>query len=830
MTLNCFHCGLPTPAEAGMRWSVVIAGTAQPMCCPGCQAVAQSITDNGLGNYYATRTGYGVTASGAAQMPPELLLYDNAASTVNADSAGEMEADFSVAGIRCGACVWLIERRLARLPGVLRAELNVATERLHVRWSREQCWPGMILVSLREIGYTAFPFDPVAHGERMEHARKMLFRRLFIAGLSMMQVMMYALPVYLATDGTMDGSTANLMRWAGLLLTLPAVLYSARPFFSGAWMALKNGMPGMDVSVSLGIAAAFIGSVYATVVGQGAVYFDSITMFIFLLLCSRYLELVARRKAASALDDLQRALPASAFLMPGYPASRHTLLTAVGRLRSGDVILIKPGNAIAADGIVLEGDTTIDAALLTGESRAQKKSVGAMLPGGAVNVSQPVVMRVERPAADSTLSMLVKLVEGSGQDKPRLALWADRAAAWFVTVLLLFAVAVFLVWHTLDPSRAWPVAIALMVASCPCALSLATPAALAAATDSLVRRGALIVRSHVLETLHRTTHIVFDKTGTLTQGKPVLQHIEVFGGMPAAQCLKIAAALESASAHPLASAIVEAARAGAVAQDCPDVPAGDLQDIVGQGIIGAIGGVQYRVGCAAFVREIAGCAISDPIGGDITSVYLGTHAAWLARFDLADSVRADAWAIVEKFQAMGKKVILLSGDGHAVVHLIAGQLGIDIALGEQLPEDKLAYVQALQRGGAVVAMVGDGVNDAAVLRTADVSFAMGGGAALAQMHADCVLLSGRLSTLGEVADTASKTMRVIRQNLAWATLYNLIAIPAAAFGLLNPWLSGIGMSLSSAVVVANALRLRRVARRRRADTPAEPAPWLQTGS
>ncbi|MDY7578989.1 heavy metal translocating P-type ATPase [Herbaspirillum sp. RTI4] len=819
MTSACFHCGLPVPAnaavgtdtDAGMRWTVVIAGKRQPMCCPGCQAVAQSIVDNGLADYYDTRTGFGATAGDAMLVPPELLFDDAIAQTEAGVGESIDEAIFSIEGIRCGACVWLIERRLARLPGVLSVDMNVATERLQMRWTRPTCQSGVILKALREIGYVAFTFDPVTHGARLEQSRKTLFRRLFIAGLLMMQVMMYALPVYLATDGTMDRSMEDLMRWAGLLLTLPAVLYSAQPFFKGAWVALKNRMPGMDVPVALGISAAFLGSVDATLRGAGDVYFDSITMFIFLLLCSRYLELVARRKAASALDDLQRALPASALLMPDYPNRRDTVLVAAGQLREGDVILIRPGDAIATDGVVLEGATSIDASLLTGESRAQQKSIGADLPGGAINVSQPVTVRVSRPADKSTLSVLVKLIERSGQGKPRLAMWADRAAAWFVTVLLLFAVLVFLVWHAIDPARAWPIAIAVMVVSCPCALSLATPAALAAATDRLVRQGALIVQSHVLETLDRATHIVFDKTGTLTAGKPVLLHTQILGASAFRRCLQIAAALEASSAHPLAAAISQAARETELSvQDClVSAP----EHVAGQGVEGVLEGVRYRLGRAAYVAEIAGVAdvtTSDPAAAEMSSIYLGGDGNWLARFDLADGVRTDAAAVVRYFRSLGKTVILLSGDAQMVAQKIGDSLGIAHALGDHLPQDKLNYVQALQASGAVVAMVGDGINDAAVLRAADVSFAMGSGAALAQMNADCVLLSGKLSTLCEVAETATQTVGVIRQNLAWATLYNLIAIPAAAFGLLNPWLSGIGMSLSSAVVVLNALRLRRI--------------------
>jgi Cu2+-exporting ATPase len=786
----CFHCGLPVPANG--RWSTAIDGAARPMCCPGCAAVASSIVASGFGDYYGSRTAFAAQAELDALAPPELALYDAGAAS---------EAVYSIDGIRCAACVWLIERRLRSLPGVLAADMNVATARLQVSWSPDTCRPSAILRALREIGYAAYPFDPVRHGEQLERERKKLFRQLFIAGLSMMQVMMYALPVYLADDGTMDADMTALMHWAALLLTLPAVAYSAQPFWRGAWLGVKQRLPGMDLPVALGIAAAFGGSVAALLRGRGDVYFDSITMFIFLLLGSRYLELCARRTAARALDQLRHALPAAAARMAGYPQRRDTELVAAAQLCVGDMILVRPGEAIAADGVIVEGSTEVDLALLTGESRAQPRGAGQELPGGAVNAGQPVVLRVSRAAGESTLALLVRLVERAGQAKPRIALWADKVAAWFVLALLLFTALVFIAWQLVDPARAWQVAIAVLVVSCPCALSLATPTALAAATDRLVRDGVLVVQPHVLETLHRATHIVFDKTGTLTRGQPVLRAVHALGAKTSAECLAIAAALEESGSHPLGVAL--RAAAGDERRQ-----AFDIQHVAGQGIEGVVDGVRYRLGSGPFAAP-AGARGIDGEDGETSLVYLSVPGALLARFELADALRDDALELVRQFQQRGQQVMLLSGDSQAVTARVAAELGIKRALGGQMPEQKLAFVQQLQAQGAVVAMVGDGVNDAAVLRAADVSFAMGGGSDLARMHADCVLLSGRLSSLGDCAVTAARTLAVIRQNLAWATLYNLCAIPAAAFGLLNPWMSGVGMSLSSALVVLNALRLRK---------------------
>jgi P-type Cu2+ transporter len=808
--LSCFHCGLPVPQ--GATWSVRIADVERTMCCPGCEAVARTIVDSGLSDYYLNRDGYSANGGATSVVPDQLRLYDTPEAmqqfASHASDPDCRDAVLCVEGIRCAACVWMIERRLSIVAGVVSYDLNVATGKLHVRWKESACKPSTILTAIREVGYVAYPFDAAVHGEQLQREGKTLFRQLFIAGLSMMQVMMYAVPVYLATDGTLEADMETLMRWASLLLTIPAVVYSAQPFFRGAWRNLKNRMLGMDVPVALGIGAAFMGSVVATVTDKGDVYFDSVTMFIFLLLCSRYLEFIARRKATSALDTLQNALPASASRIAGYPRDRQEEVIPAARLVEGDVLIVKPGEAIPADCVVLEGRSEIDLSLLSGESKPQPRGPGDALEGGAVNATQTLIVRVTRVAVDSTLSRLLKLIDSAGQAKPALSVWADRVATWFVAALLLFAIAVFCTWQWLNPAHAWPIAIAVLVVSCPCALSLATPSALAAATDRLLRQGVLVLQSHVLETLHRTTHIVFDKTGTLTRGKPAVRDLRILGASSRAECLRIAAALESGSAHPLAHALIEAADRETSGSVGP--VAGDVDSVAGKGIEAIVDGHRYRVGSAAFVEELSGQAPASVQASQFTSVYLGGEQGWLARFELADRIRDDAVEVVRHFQSLGKQVILLSGDEQGVTSAVARELGITVAYGQCLPAEKLAFVQRLQEQGNIVAMVGDGINDAAVLRAADVSFAMGSGAALAQTHADAVLLHGRLDAVADAMRAATQTMAVIRQNLAWASLYNLVAIPAAAIGLLNPWLSGIGMSLSSAVVVINALRLRRI--------------------
>jgi Cu2+-exporting ATPase len=802
---SCFHCGQEITGAVSSH--VVIDGASQPMCCPGCAAVAQAIVDNGISDYYRERSAFAAPARDEV-LPEQLALYDAQQSTgrEGAKADGALEATLCIEGLRCAACVWLIERRLAQLDGVQTAQMNLATERLQLRWDPKRASLAKVLSALAQIGYRAYPYDAARREAGLRKAAKGLSRRLFVAGLSMMQVMMYAVPVYLATDGTLDADMESLMRWASLVLTLPAICYSASPFFRGAFASLRAKALSMDVPVVLGISAAFVASTIATISGRGEVYFDSVTMFIFLLLCSRWLELLARRRAAEALERLQHGMPASAQRLDGYPGSRAASTVSAERLVEGDVILIAPGEAAAADGVIIEGESRIDLSLLSGESRPQARAVGEALPGGAVNVEHPLLLRITRPAAASTLAQLVHMAESAGQGKPVLALWADRVAAWFVFGLLLLAVGVFAWWHLHDPARAWTVAIAVLVVSCPCALSLATPSALAAATDRLLREGVLIVRPHVLETLHRATHVVFDKTGTLTLGQPVLRDVALYGSVERERCLQIAAALEAGSAHPLARAIMNAAGVSGLYAE-------RQEQCTGQGVSGIVDGLPYRLGRAEYVAQLSGRFIGLQASGVFTSVYLGNADGVLARFDIADGLREDARDVVARFASAGKTLILLSGDGQEVTREVADALGIARAHGEQTPQQKLDFVRRLQRDGAVVAMVGDGINDAAVLSAADVSFAMGSGAALAQAHADAVLLTGRLSTLAQAAQLAGKTMAVVRQNLGRAMIYNAVAIPAAACGLINPWLSGIGMSLSSMLVVGNALRLRRAARR-----------------
>ncbi|MBW8365501.1 MAG: cadmium-translocating P-type ATPase [Rhizobium sp.] len=794
---GCFHCGLPVPD--GAHYPIQFEGDTRQACCRGCQAVAQTIIDSGQGAYYTHRTVLPATPQQAEAELAQLGLYDLPEiqeSFVRTETENIREAALILENIVCAACIWLNEHHIAGLQGVLSVEINYATRRARVRWDNSRIQLSTILKAVSDIGYIAHPFDPGRSDDIYKRERNTAIKRLAIAGLGMMQVMMYALPSYTATD--MSADIRLLMSWASLILTIPVVGYSAWPFFIGAWRDFKRRTLGMDVPVALGVGTAFIASVYSTFSGQGEVYYDSVTMFIFLLLTGRFLEMNARRRAGAAVEELVKLIPAVTTRLPNWPA-RDEEQVPVARLAVGDHVLVRPGETLPADGMVVEGDSAVSEAMLTGESLPVSKGVRAHVVGGSLNQASPLVVRVDRLGADTRLASIVRLLDRAQSEKPRIGQLADRAAAWFVGLLLLITLAVGLAWYVIDPSKALWIVVSVLVVTCPCALGLATPAALTTATGRLTRLGLLTTRGHALETLAHATDLVFDKTGTLTHGRLSVRRVVPLGGRSEVEVGAIAAALEAGSEHPIAKALRESVVSTATASLIRNTP--------GRGVEGSIDGHIYRLGSPRFAA-VGETPPAPPESDDSASwVALADESGLIAWFALADTPRADAPAALAALQKQGLRLHLLSGDAEAAVRRSAQQLGIADWHAGALPEDKLAYVKTLQQQGRIVAMVGDGINDAPVLAGAQVSIAMGEGADVAQAAADMIMLGSRLGTLADGVALARKTQRIIRENLGWALAYNLVAIPAAALGHVTPWIAGIGMSVSSLLVVLNALRL-----------------------
>lgn len=807
---ECYHCGLPVPPSSAHF--VTIERLPRRLCCVGCEAVAQSIVDNGLSDYYRHRDAMPEPAKEA--LPAELQelgLFDHAdfqKTFVQSIGEHEREASLILEGITCAACVWLNEKHVARQPGVTAMEVNYATRRARVRWDERVIRLSEILAAIQAIGYRAYPYDAERSEQIAQRERRSMLWRVFVAGFGMMQVMMYAYPAYIAGEGEMTPDVDLLMRWASLVLTVPVVFYSAAPFFRRALRDLRLRALGMDVPVALGVGSAFLASVWATITGGPEVYFDSVTMFVFLLLCGRYLEMLARQKAVRGVEELARVLPAFAERLAPGGAGGAGERVPVAQLVPGECVRVRPGEVIPVDGIVRDGASEVNEALLTGESRPVAKARGASVTGGSINVGSPLVVEVGSVGDSTRLAAIRRLMERAAAERPGLATQADKVARVFIYALLSLAALTWVGWQFVDPERALWVFVSVLVVACPCALSLATPTALTVATDTLARMGILVTRGHAIETLASANRFVFDKTGTLTCGTMQVEDVRVVGDVDETSARALAAALEQASEHPIARAIAR----GAEGLVLPAVES--LSAVTGQGVEGRVAGVSMRLGRPEFVAGLTGSPIPDEVGqleeGGATVIALASERGWLALFAIADRLRPDAPELIGRLAREKIAAVILSGDARVAVARAAEQLGIAEAHAGMTPEDKQAWVAAAQRNkGAVVAMVGDGVNDAPVLAQAQVSVAMGGGTDLARNQADIVLLSESLEGLSRGITVARRTLAIIRQNLWWSFTYNFVSVPLAMLGLITPWMAGLGMAGSSLLVVLNALRLQR---------------------
>ncbi len=729
---------------------------------------------------------------------------------------GCWESNVVIEGMHCAACSMTVEEALLRVPGVVSAEVSAASQRARVVWTAAQVLPSVWMGAVGAAGYGAVPANDAFSSERRRHERRQALWRMSVAGFCMMQVMMYAWPAYVARPGDLSAEMEQLLRWASWVLTLPVILFSCGPFFSNALRDLTQRRVSMDLPVALGMGMTFVVSTIGTFNPQGLfgreVYFDSLTMFVFFLLTGRWLELRLRDRTAGALEALMNRLPDSVQRRLGDGGFERV---AVRRLQAQDVIRVLPGEAFPADGVLLEGQTLVDEALLTGESRPLARARGESVIAGSHNLGAPVLVRIERVGAQTRFAQIVALMESASVDKPHTALMADRVAKPFlIMVLLAAAVAAAYGWSH-DPAHAVMVAVAVLVVTCPCALSLATPTAMLATAGALARTGILVRRLQAIETLASIDMVVFDKTGTLTRDTMGVASVQSRADCAAEQALALAAALAQHSLHPVSKALSVAWKKSCAAnaeEGAPTAPGRvtDVQEIMGQGVsarvhaqFSALAPTQasaVRLGSAAF----CGVAASPAQG---MQVFLSDERGWLATFDLHEQVRDDAQQCVRELLADGIEVRLLSGDLPAAVQRVAKLTGIALAQGGCAPQDKLAYLRQAQQQGHRVAMVGDGLNDGPVLAGAHVSFAVGLGVPLALAQADFVILGGHLMGVAQTLRQSRRTLRVVRQNLWWAAAYNALCVPMAIAGWLPAWVAGLGMAASSLLVVLNALRL-----------------------
>ncbi|MFJ2388065.1 heavy metal translocating P-type ATPase [Pseudomonas koreensis] len=809
--LPCYHCALPVPS--GSRFTAVVLGEAREFCCPGCQAVAEAIVAGGLESYYQHRSEASANPEALpVQLTDELALYDRAdVQQPFVRHEGELaETTLLMEGISCAACGWLIEKHLRTLPAVAEARLNLSNHRLHVRWADAQLPLSQILAELRHIGYAAHPYQADRASEQLASENRLALRQLGVAGLLWFQAMMATMATWPEFNIDLSPELHTILRWVALFLTTPIVFYSCAPFFKGAMRDLRTRHLTMDVSVSLAIGSAYIAGIWTSITGVGELYFDAVGMFALFLLAGRYLERRARERTAAATAQLVNLLPASCLRLDADGQSERILLT---ELRLGDRVLVQPGSILPADGKILDGQSSIDESLLTGEYLPQPRMSGDAVTAGTLNVEGALTVEVLALGQDTRLSAIVRLLDRAQAEKPRLAEIADRAAQWFLLLSLIAAAAIGLLWWELDSSRAFWIVLAMLVATCPCALSLATPTALTAATGTLHKLGLLLTRGHVLEGLNQIDTVIFDKTGTLTEGRLVLRSIRPLATLNSDQCLSLAAALENRSEHPIARAF---GRAPLAAEDVHSTP--------GLGLEGLVDTQRLRIGQAAFVCDLSGTPVPTMPNEAGQWLLLGSDQGPLAWFALDDRLRDDAPALLAACKARGWRTLLLSGDSSPMVASVAAELGIDEARGGLRPDDKLQVLQQLHQQGRKVLMLGDGVNDVPVLAAADISVAMGSATDLAKTSADAVLLSNRLDALVQAFTLARRTRRVIIENLLWAALYNGLMLPFAALGWITPVWAAVGMSISSLTVVLNALRLTRLPSAPVAATRSETRP------
>lgn len=806
----CYHCNEPVPTDVTLK--AHIGERQEAVCCIGCQAAVEWINGLGLNDYYRLRT----TPAERVSSRNDYTVWDRTEMQrlfVRYRPDGKTETCVLVEGLRCSACTWLIERALGGISGVNEVSVNPTAKRLRLVWTPQKTSLSELLVALSHLGYTPYPLNAASLDDVAQREQRLALKRLVIAGIGMMQAMMYAVALYTGSFDGMDSTTRDFFRWLGFFVTTPVVLYSAQPFFVGALRELRFRHLGMDTPVALAVALVYVASLHEAVRSGSQVYFDSASMFVFFLLAGRYLEMRARHRSNDVVDALARLQPAL--------AQRHTadnVLETVGvhELLVGDVVVVSAGGIIPADGILLTSICHADESLLSGEATPRLHHRGDTLIAGSALTDGPIELQVTHIGANTILSSVLRLVTRAQAERPRLARQGETLAGRFVAIVLLLTLATWISWMSVDPLRAFPAALAVLVVSCPCAFALAVPAALTRALALLAKQGILVLKSDALETLVQANHIVFDKTGTLSENHLEIETIEPTGILTREQCLLLAAQLETGNNHPIAQAIRNATPTSS--SSMPN----NLRVVDGCGVEAEIDGDLIRFGRTEFATALCDFLPTQP---DEDALVLANRKGILARFILREHMRHDAPAAIEHLRQESIDLHIFSGDSASRVAALAHRIDITDFRSRMSPSDKLAELKKLRAQGAVVVMVGDGVNDAPILAGADVSIALGSGAELAQASADIVLANNRLSTLIDACSLARQTLAILRQNLHWAMIYNVGSIPLAALGWIPPWLAAIGMSLSSLFVVLNSFRIGNTLASNRNDvvkTPTQP--------
>ena len=808
MTSKCFHCNEAVPR--GINLTVEISQIQQPMCCIGCQAVAQTIVDNGLTQYYAVRTE--AAQKGQSLVPEQLQknkLLDEAVlqSEFIYQEDDYKEAILTIDGISCAACAWLIEMQLEKLEGLIKINVNATSQRATVKWQDDALKLSDILHAIEHIGYQALPFKANEAELRNKKQSKAFIKRLGISGILMMQIMMIAFGLYFGAFSEMAEHNKVYLRWVSFILAIPIIFYGAFPFYTGAIKAIKAKRLSMDVPVSIAIILAFSASAWATITQQGEVYFESVSMFTFLLLIGKFLEFRARSHASQVSANLLKLMPMTAtkVILSGDGISEESqskeVLVAAKQLIQGDLVIIKPGEVVPADGIITSGVSQLNEAMLSGEQLPINKTINDNVFAGTINGDGNITVQVKQATNESFLSQLIRLSEQAQAHKPKIAKLSDKIAQYFVALILLTSIATAIYWQQHLPEEAFWITLSVLVATCPCALSLATPTALTCATTHLNRAGIMIKSGHVMETVPKINCFAFDKTGTLTTGEFTINKIELVNSESSynqEQILAIAAALEAYSEHPIAKPFAEYRDYSLTAEE--------VKVHSGQGVTGTLKNIDYAIGKYSWLAKTMSFDKNQAQSFSDASCILIANKQVIAAFYLIDNIRDDAFDTISNLNR-DNRTLLLSGDSQMACDSIAQKLPVNTVLGGLSAQDKMEQLKQAQKQGYKVAMTGDGVNDSPVFGAAHISIAMGCGADITKSGADVILLNNKMASIETLIKVAHKTRRIVFQNYLWAFGYNAIVLPLAVAGYITPYMAVIGMSASSILVITNSLRL-----------------------
>ncbi|NVK24849.1 MAG: cadmium-translocating P-type ATPase [Gammaproteobacteria bacterium] len=804
---SCYHCGEQILTSAPV-YKVAVNDQEHDTCCLGCKAITEHIYNSGLQSYYELRSDLATKPDDNIDSKQFDIYQDQDFLDLVSEKLenNTRKILLSVDNIHCAACAWLIEQTFNSVQGITKVSVNTVNQRAEFIWQDDEITLSDILAKLASIGYPSSPFKVTNTEQKLRQQNKQYIKRLGVAGLFTMQVMMIAFAMYFGAFTSMESHQTGYFKWLSMLLTLPVVFYSALPFLFGSISSLKAKKLNMDVPVAIAIYGAFLASFYQLIIhgldgAQGEVFFESIAMFTFLLLIGKYLEFRAKSKAILSNANLHKNIPTTACKLVNN--EQQTVL--VKNLVLNDIILIKPGEHIAVDGEIIKGESSINESVLNGEFEPVNKQVGDKVFAGSVNNDGVITIKVTALGDNTTLSKISNLQAEFSNYKPEFTQFADKIAHQFVFSQLVLAVITYVVWYFYQPVDAFWVSLSVLVATCPCALSLATPTAYTCILSTLNRQGILIKNPEAFDKLTKVTHVAFDKTGTLTQGQfsiSASRYIETnLISKLELNCLIVHLQLQSE--HPIAKAFTKSTLQVDANRNLPSME--QVKVHVGKGVSAIYKDLQIKIGSASFCLNDAEQSTSML---KEANVFVTVNNQLCAEFEVADKIKPEAQTLLSKLSEMDLSNVMLTGDSSINVERIAKTLNLKSYKKACSPSDKARWVAETQNeSNNRVLMVGDGINDAPVFSTADVSIAMGSGADITKFSADIIILKDNLNAIETLFNAAKRTQKIIKQNLNWSLVYNLIILPVAMAGYVAPYVAVIGMSASSILVVSNSLRL-----------------------